>query len=406
MSSQPPVTSELRDYTQLTQVRIPLHRAAEAFGTRDESGRIPIVVMPERPLRIPVELLLIVGAILLISFLSSNLLANVLIPTLGLGSALVILGFVGFAASRVIIPEGVNALLARTGKYTRTIGSGAHLIPPWIAVTHLVTRREIPFTAPIDQAPTQDNVRATINTLVMFSITDPYRFVYNISADDFDLVFQAACQNGLRAMVRGITSNQINDLTQSDLTELRTKLSHQVEPYGVTITKVSITFAQPPADFMRSQEARQLAGFLKAEQEEQHELAARRQGDEDALARQRILAQVERERDLLHGQMEQAEMHRKIEELDAQVAERRFALLQARLEQYPHAAQREWQSEQLAVARALAGNSRAMIQFGNGDNLLRGLLVQDLFMPPMRDASASVAQSDSAAQTDSQEPKE
>jgi preprotein translocase subunit SecY len=33
-------------YTQLTQVRVPLDEAGEAFATRDASGRIPIVLIP------------------------------------------------------------------------------------------------------------------------------------------------------------------------------------------------------------------------------------------------------------------------------------------------------------------------------------------------------------------------
>ena len=37
---------------QLVQVKVPLDSAADVFATRDASGRIPIVVVPTRPLRI------------------------------------------------------------------------------------------------------------------------------------------------------------------------------------------------------------------------------------------------------------------------------------------------------------------------------------------------------------------
>ena len=37
---------------QVTQVRVPLDEAAYAFTVRDDSGRIPVVVVPSRPNRI------------------------------------------------------------------------------------------------------------------------------------------------------------------------------------------------------------------------------------------------------------------------------------------------------------------------------------------------------------------
>ena len=40
------------EFGQLTQARVPLEDAAEAFATRDSSGRIPIVLVPKYTNRI------------------------------------------------------------------------------------------------------------------------------------------------------------------------------------------------------------------------------------------------------------------------------------------------------------------------------------------------------------------
>ena len=189
-------------YTQLTQVRVPLEQAGEAFSTRDASGRIPIVLIPKQLNRIsngPV----IAGVVVLLGAILVHLLANqpILIP-IGIVLAILLI-IVGVYRSFIVrVPEGANALLAKGGRYTKTIGSGTHIIQPVIVVTHLVTRREIPFDVPVVEAPTKDNVRASVDTLVTFNIVDPFKFVFSISADDFDQVFQAACQDGLRHLVR------------------------------------------------------------------------------------------------------------------------------------------------------------------------------------------------------------
>jgi len=57
----PVVTSP--SYVQLTQQRVRLGRAAEAFATPDEAGRYPIVVLVKSGGRFQVQVLLVAGAV-------------------------------------------------------------------------------------------------------------------------------------------------------------------------------------------------------------------------------------------------------------------------------------------------------------------------------------------------------
>jgi regulator of protease activity HflC (stomatin/prohibitin superfamily) len=366
------------DYSQLTQLTVPLEHAAAAFATKDESGRVPIVVVPERPFRLKIEIIGL-GLILLIAgtaggaYLGSNLLIGISIL---FGLLMVVLGV--YRSYYLRIPEGVQALLAKGGRYSATIGSGPQVLPPWIAITHLITRREIPFEVPVIQAPTKDNVRADFNTLITFVISEPYRFVYNISTDDFDLVFQAICQDTIRSMIRETNSEQVNDLVLQDHTKLREDLNNEMEPYGVSIMRINIISAQPPADFMLSQEAQKLAELQQAEQAERQALAMRRQTDEDALARQRVIAQVEREREELQLEVQRAETQARVVELEARAEALRLAELEERLRHYPEAMQWEWAGTQLEAIRALATNSRVVIQVGDADMLVRSLIMRDM----------------------------
>ena len=203
MAEVQPSNFPTEDYSQLTQTRVPLDDAADAFATKDASGRIPIVVIPQQLNRIRNELvglalLVLIGGIVLGIWLNNA--ATIISVSVVLAAVLLILGI--YRSFMVRIPEGVNGLLVKGGRYTKTIGSGTHVIPPRILVSHLVTRREIPFDVPAVEMPTQDNVRVNVDILTTFSITDPYKFVYSISADDFDQVLQATCQDSLRSMVR------------------------------------------------------------------------------------------------------------------------------------------------------------------------------------------------------------
>jgi len=375
-------------YTQLTQVRVPLEQAGEAFATRDASGRIPIVLIPAQLNRVRNELV-IAGVVVLLGAILVHLIADqpVLIP-IGIVLALLLI-IVGIYRSFIVrVPEGANALLAKGGRYTKTIGSGISIIPPFIVVTHLVTRREIPFDVPVVEAPTKDNVRAGVDTLITFNIADPYKFVYSISADDFDEVFQAACQDGLRHLVRSTMGEQVADLAKRDLTGFRDELSAELEPYGVQISKVTVTYAQPSPDVMRSLEARQLASVQQSEQAEKQVLAVLRQRDAEKLAHQEVLARVEREKDLLQLKIQEARLQRQLAEMEAEAEECRLAKLEQRLKDYPNAARWIWETEKLGVSRALAGNTRAVLQVGQANEILSAFTLREM-MEEDGDANAA-----------------
>jgi len=365
-------------YTQLTQVRVPLEEAGEAFATRDASGRIPIVLIPKQLNRVRNEPVIAGVAVFLGGILIHLLFDQPIMIPIGMALAILLI-IVGVYRSFIVrVPEGANALLAKGGRYTKTIGSGTHIIRPLIVVTHLVTRREIPFDVPVVAAVTKDNVRAAVDTLVTFNIADPFKFVFSISADDFDQVFQAACQDGLRHLVRGVNAEQVADIAKQDLSGFREELAEGMESYGVQISKITVTFAQPSAEVMASLEARQLASVQQSEQAEKQVLALRRQKDAEDLAHQEVLARVEREKEMLQLKIEEAKLQRQLVELEAETQEFKLAKLEQRLKDYPHAANWIWEGEKLEVSRALAGNTRAVLQVGQANEILSAFTVREM----------------------------
>ena len=251
----------------------------------------------------------------------------------------------------VRVPEGTNAMLVQGGRHLGVLAPGPHVVPPWIVVSHVVTRRQVPFALPRIEAPTQDNVAATIDALATFSIADPARFVYSIAVPDFDLVLQAACAQASRSLIRSQSWSTILDLSIDQAETLRAAIDADVHTYGVHIDHLSITHARPGPAFLQAEEGRQLAIVQRAEQTERQVLAERRQRDAGALI------------DLRLAQLEQA------------------------LEHYPAAANWEWQGAQLDVARALASNGRAVLQLGKPTDVLSALLLQQQQGPAVAPAA-------------------
>lgn len=367
------VTIVRQDSPQLAQIKAPLATAADAFVTRDSWGRIPVTIIPMRPKNIRENLVFAAIGILLAAAAAQYVLEVWWIVPVALLVALVLTGRALWPSYIVCIPEGTSGLLVCGGKYLRTIGSGVHFVPPWIVVSHLVTRREIPFDVPIIETQTKDSVRAAVDTLVTFTITDPYRFVFTIFTDDYDQVMQASCQEALRTLIRRVTAEEVIGIARADIADLVEAINADIAPYGVQIVKVKITYVRPAEEFVRLQEQRQMAVLQQAEQDAVQALAQRRQADADTLARQGLLARIERERDEMRLQVQQAETLRNVSLLEAEAEELRLAKLEERLRTYPHAVRYDQESERLKAAQALIartpGSTRAASPVDNSDGV-------------------------------------
>ena len=342
---------------QLTQVRVPLDDAAEALSAQDEAGRLPIVVLPKHAQRIRNSL---VGAGLLLAL--GSLIFDVTLPlrggSLAAGALLVILGV--FRAFIVPVPEGSRAVLLRRGRFDRTLGPGNHVVAPMIVVSHIVTTRETPFDAPVTEIPTRDDVRTSVDFLMTFRIEAPEKFVFTISAADFDQVCQATCQEVVRLLLRDKVADEVLDLGEADSERVRAEIGAALEPYGVVVTRVVVTRIMPPLEFMASREARRLAIVQRAEEAERHALEMVRQSDQEELDQHRIKA---RERAI---------------ELEAANEVARLTRLEERLRAYPNAVHWDVETQRLDVARALAANTRAMVQVGSGSDVAASLLMHTL----------------------------
>ena len=224
---------------------------------------------------------------------------------------------------------------------------------PYVGVSHLVTRREIPFEVRGVEAPTRDNARALVDLLLTFSIAEPFLFVYKISADDFDQVLRASCQDVIRTLICAISAQDVLDLKRADAATLQQAIGQDIEPYGVAINRVMVTFARPPEAYMRSQEERQLAVIQRAEQTERQLLALQRQADAAALVAQQVAS-------------------------DAASEAQRLQQLEERVLRNPVAAQYDLERARLDVARALAGNNRTLLHIGGAGELTQPLQLDGL----------------------------
>ena len=231
----------------------------------------------------------------------------------------------------VRIPEGSNAILLQRGRFPKTLGPGNQRLMPWIAISHLVTSREIPFDIPAAAVANSEGVRVAVDLLVTIRIVEPEKFVFAISAPDFDQVCQASGQDAIRRLIRGTSTDEVLDLSDPATDALKADIGQQLGQYGVRIEKAVLTAVRLPDDVMRSLESRRLATTQRAEETEIQALRSQRESSGQALDEQRASAR------------------RRVIEIEAENETYRLRSWK-RLQDYPAASRWDFDGQRLEVA--------------------------------------------------------
>lgn len=159
------------------------------------------------------------------------------------GLALVWAGF-GFYQ----VDEQERAVVLRLGKYHETVGPGLHWMPPFIDQrTNVLVTREQQYTAR-GLMLTQDENIVEVPVSVQYKIPDPKAFVLNVRDPITSL--KHATDSAIRHVVGStVSSDVLSEGRQVMAAETGERLQQYLDTYqtGITITRINILKAEPPA---------------------------------------------------------------------------------------------------------------------------------------------------------------
>ncbi|MFQ3581728.1 MAG: SPFH domain-containing protein [Chloracidobacterium sp.] len=219
-----------------------------------------------------------------------------------------------FLASAVrIVPQMQVLVLERLGKYAGILGSGPHLIVPFIDAPRSVTWTGFPFgmkyidlreqytDLPMQPVITKDNVTVGVDSVIYWQITDPYKAVYEVSDLSGGII-----QLTITAM-RSVMGEMDLDETLSSRDVINSKLRMVMDgatnKWGVKVTRVEVRNINPPEDVRVTMEKQMTAErnrralVLQAEGEKQAAITRAEGEREAAIAR----AEGERQMQILRA---------------------------------------------------------------------------------------------------------
>ena len=212
--------------------------------------------------------------------------------------ALIIVGLVAlvvivFAVQGLkIIRQGETKVIERLGRYHSTLSSGINIIwpildrPRKVYTRYVVTRmngatqtlirmsdvidlREQVYDFPEQSVITKDNVTTSINALLYFQITDPFKSVYEI--ENLPNAIEKLTQTTLRNIIGELELDETLTSRDTINSRLREVLDEATNKWGVKVNRVELQDITPPESVRRAMEQQmqaereRRAKILKAE---------------------------------------------------------------------------------------------------------------------------------------------
>ena len=191
-----------------------------------------------------------------------------------------------------IIRQGETKVIERLGRYHSTLSSGINIIwpildrPRKVYTRYVVTRmngatqtvirmsdvidlREQVYDFPEQSVITKDNVTTSINALLYFQITDPFKSVYEI--ENLPNAIEKLTQTTLRSIIGELELDETLTSRDTINSRLREVLDEATNKWGVKVNRVELQDITPPESVRRAMEQQmqaereRRAKILKAE---------------------------------------------------------------------------------------------------------------------------------------------
>lgn len=172
----------------------------------------------------------------------------------------VVLLFVFAKMALRIIRPFEKGLIEFLGKFNRTAGPGLAFIIPIFETIRKVDMREQVLDVPPQDVITKDNVAVTVDAIVYFKITDPFKVLYNIA--DFMQAAVKLSQTNLRNVIGDMLLDETLTSREKINVTLREVLDEATDAWGVKVTRVELQKIDPPADITSA-----MSKQMKAERE-------------------------------------------------------------------------------------------------------------------------------------------
>jgi len=142
--------------------------------------------------------------------------------------------------------HGFDSVVSENGKTVGIFSPGLYWRTHFWQVSYIVSKQRIPYHFAVKSCPTKDNVRVDAYVDFLFHVHNTMDFVTRISAENMEELLRSTEAEAVRGRVRAVNSDQVLDLRGVNCDDMLTTLNEMLNPYGITIDRVTIASVHLP----------------------------------------------------------------------------------------------------------------------------------------------------------------
>ncbi len=167
----------------------------------------------------------------------------------------------------VVVPQRMEFVVERLGKYRTTLQAGFHILIPFIdRVAYKRSLKEEPIDIAAQTCITADNVTLEVDGVLYIQVIDTKKSAYGI--DNFHFAAAQLAQTSLRSAIGKIELDSTFEARETLNGQVVRALDEAAENWGVKVLRYEIKDIQPPRTVLDAMEKQ-----MKAEREKRAEIA-------------------------------------------------------------------------------------------------------------------------------------
>ncbi len=168
----------------------------------------------------------------------------------------------------VIVPEQECYVVERLGKYRKSLGSGFHLLVPFIErISYRHTLKEEVIDVDPQVCITTDNVQVTVDGILYLKVFDPQRASYGI--DNYRYATAQLAKTTMRSEIGKIELDRTFSEREAINDHIVKALDEATDNWGIKVSRYEIKDISPTDTIMEAMESQ-----MRAEREKRAEILA------------------------------------------------------------------------------------------------------------------------------------
>ncbi|MBP9218206.1 MAG: SPFH/Band 7/PHB domain protein [Sterolibacterium sp.] len=168
--------------------------------------------------------------------------------------ALLVFVVVTLAKGVRIVPQGMEWVVERLGKYHVTLHPGLNIVIPYLDnIAYKLVTKDIILDIQEQEVITKDNAVIVVNAIAFIKITDPIKAVYGVT--DFSEAIRNMIMTTLRSIVGDMNLDEALSSRDQIKARLRESITDEAIDWGLTVKSVEIQDIKPSESMVRAMEA-------------------------------------------------------------------------------------------------------------------------------------------------------